>query len=219
MTASIATATDPLTEEMSENETPDAAAAAPQEPDQLQYSIMRRGEETALGPFTIDEVFARLRDGEIANQDFVYYEGMADWAPIEEVFEVQEQISHFVDDGQDRDRVADSFQAVTPLLATGEDIYYIAVQEKTGLLSKQKVTLVMTNKRLFILHHKRSGFELESHRWDSVTNTLMKDEGNGLATFSVLLNRETRLDIPHLPVAQVRRLFQLSQELGEIAGE
>lgn len=210
MTHTIAADYDPL--DMSEKE----AAAAPEESGEIQFSVMKRGEEEASGPYTIDEIYALLKDDKLARNDFVYYEGMEDWSPIEEVFEIQEQLSHFVDDGQSRAKVAEIFQEVSPMLAGGEDIYYIAVQEKTGILSKQKTALAVTNKRLFILHEKRSGLELETHRWDSVTNTLMKDEGHGLAMFSILLNREKRLDIPHLPTAQVKRLFQLAQELGEL---
>ncbi len=213
MTHTIAADYDPL--DMSENET----AAAPEESGEIQFSVMRRGEEEATGPFTIDEIYALLKEEKLSRTDFVYYEGMEDWSPIEEVFEIQEQLSHFVDDGQSRAKVAEIFQEVSPMLAAGEDIYYIAVQEKTGLLTKQKAALAVTNKRLFILHEKRSGLELETHRWDSVTNTLMKDEGHGMAMFSILLNREKRIDIPHLPTAQVKRLFQLAQELGDMGGD
>ena len=43
--------------------------------------------------------------------------------------------------------------------------------------------------------------------------------GKGLATFSVLLQMEKRIDIPHLPLAQVQRLFKLSQELRDLSPE
>lgn len=207
MTATIAADYDPLT--MSENE------ASPESPS-IQFSVMRRGEDTAQGPYTIDEIFSLLSENKLARNDYVYYEDMEDWQPIEEVFDIQEQLSHFVDDGQDRTKVAEIFQEVSSMMAAGEDMYYIAVQEKTGLLTKHKAALAVTNKRLFLLHEKRSGLELETHRWDAVSNTLMKDEGNGLATFSILLDRKERIDIPHLPIAQVKRLFQLAQELGEL---
>ena len=214
MTTTVAADYDPLV--MSENEMDEAAGEAVEE---IQFSVMRRGEEEATGPYTQEDILQLLNSGDFAKEDFVYYEGLEDWTPIEDVFEVQEQISHFVDDGQDRDKVAECFREVSKVLAANEDIYYIAVQEKAGLLSKAKTCVIMTNKRLFLLHDRRGGNELESYRWDSVTNTLMKDEGHGLATFSILLNREKRLDIPHLPNAQVKRLFQLAQELGEVAGE
>lgn len=212
----IAADYDPLVER-DENDSEGADTAS--EPEEIEFSVMRRGEDDALGPFTQDAILQMLNAGDLSQKDFVYYEGLEDWTPIEEVFEVHEQISHFVDDGQDKDKVAQCFRDVSQVLAAGEDIYYIAVQAKAGILSKAKTCVIMTNKRLFLQHEKRGGYELESHRWDSVTNTLMKDEGGGMATFSVLFNREKRLDIPHLPIAQVHRLFQLFQELSEKPGD
>ena len=41
----------------------------------------------------------------------------------------------------------------------------------------------------------------------------MRDEGRGLGTFSLLLGGEKRVDICHIPLKQVQRLFQLSQEM------
>jgi hypothetical protein len=43
----------------------------------------------------------------------------------------------------------------------------------------------------------------------------MRDEGKGLGTFSLLLGGERRTDIAHIPLKQVHRLFQLSQEMKE----
>ncbi|MBL9153076.1 MAG: DUF4339 domain-containing protein [Verrucomicrobiales bacterium] len=209
MTTTIAADFDPLV--MSETESTENAG----EPEEILFSVMRRGEAEPSGPHTQEEILQMLNDGLVAADDFVFYEGMADWQPIEEVFEIQEQISHFIDDGQDREKVAECFREVSRVLASGEDIYYIAAQEKAGLLSKARTCVIMTNKRLFLLHERRGGNELESYRWDAVTNTLMKDEGHGLATFSVLLHREKRLDVPHLPLAQVHRLFKLFQELSD----
>ena len=41
----------------------------------------------------------------------------------------------------------------------------------------------------------------------------MRDEGKGLGTYSILLGAEKRVDVLHLPLKQVQRLFQLSQEM------
>jgi hypothetical protein len=126
---------------------------------------------------------------------------------------VQEQITHFVDDGQDTQRVGIAFREVSNIVGNGESIYYIAVQAKAGLLSKTKQCVIITDRNLFILTETRKGYELEAHPWKSVTNTLMRDEGKGLGTFSLLLGGERRTDIAHIPLKQVHRLFQLSQEM------
>ncbi|MEM9281439.1 MAG: DUF4339 domain-containing protein, partial [Verrucomicrobiota bacterium] len=74
--------------------------------EQVQFSILRRGAREPEGPYSDQELLGFINDGSLSVSDLVYYEGMGDWRPFGEVFEVQEQISHFVDDGQDTEKVA-----------------------------------------------------------------------------------------------------------------
>ena len=179
------------------------------------FSILKRGERDPRGPYTEEDLLALLNADEIGINDFVYYDGIGEWKPIHEVFEIQEQITHFVDDGQDTQRVGIAFREVSNIVGQGESIYYIAVQAKAGLLSKTKQCVILTDRHLFIMTENRKGYELEAHPWKAVTNTLMRDEGKGLGTFSLLLGGERRTDIAHIPLKQVHRLFQLSQEMKE----
>ena len=182
---------------------------------QLQFSILRRGARDPEGPYTEHDLLALLNDNKISVYDMVYYDGIGEWKPIHEVFEIQEQISHFIDDGQDTEKVGIAFREVSNVIGETESIYYIAVQEKAGLLSKTKQCVIITDKHVFVMHEKRVGYELEAHPWKTVTNTLMRDEGKGLGTFSILLGGERRFDVCHVPLKQVQRLFQLSQEMKE----
>jgi hypothetical protein len=184
-----------------------------EQPIEIQFSILKRGEPDSRGPFTEQDILAQLNAGEITSEDMVFYEGLGEWKPIGEVFEIQEQISHFVDDGQDKQKVAVAFREVSNVVGSEEDIFYIAAQAKAGLLSKTKQCVIVTDTHVFILHEKRVGYELEAHLWKTVTNTLMRDEGRGLGTFSILLSGEKRVDVCHIPLRQVQRLFQLSQEI------
>jgi hypothetical protein len=184
-----------------------------EQPGDIQFSILKRGEPDSRGPFTEQNILAQLNAGEITSEDMVFYEGLGEWKPIGEVFEIQEQISHFVDDGQDKQKVAAAFREVFNVVGSDEDIFYIAVQAKAGLLSKTKQCVIVTDTHLFMLHEKRVGYELEAHLWKTVTNTLMRDEGRGFGTFSILLGGEKRVDVCHIPLRQVQRLFQLSQEI------
>lgn len=192
--------------------------APPTDTPDLTFSILKRGTRDPLGPLGEQDLLQLLNDGEISVDDMVFFEGLGEWKPIGEVFEVQEQISHFVDDGQDTAKVAAAFREVSDVVGESEDVYYIAVQDKAGLLSKTKQCVIITNAHVFILHEKRVGYELEAHLWKTVTNTLMRDEGKGLGTFSILLGREKRVDICHIPLKQVQRLFQLSQEMKQDVG-
>lgn len=184
-----------------------------EQPIEIQFSILKRGEPDSRGPFTEQDILAQLNAGEITSEDMVLYEGLGEWKPIGEVFEIQEQISHFVDDGQDKQKVAVAFREVSNVVGSEEDIFYIAVQAKAGLLGKTKQCVIVTDTHVFMLHEKRVGYELEAHLWKTVTNTLMRDEGRGLGTFSILLGGEKRVDVCHIPLKQVQRLFQLSQEI------
>lgn len=180
---------------------------------ELLFSVLRRRDDETLGPMTQSELLEKLRLGEVDKSDMVFFEGSPGWEPIEEVFEIHEQLRHFVDDGQDRSVVADSYREVADVLAHGEEIFYIAVQEKSGFLSRQKNCVILTNRRLLVLHRRRGGMELEGYPWSEVTNTLMRDDAGGRGTFSFLVSMDRRVDLPHIPLQQVRRLFQLSQEL------
>lgn len=186
-----------------------------EQPPGIQFSILRRGSRDPEGPFTDQDILQLLNDKKVSVSDLVFYEGLGEWKAIGEVFEIQEQISHFVDDGQDTEKVANAFREITGIVGDTENIFYIAVQEKAGLLSKTKQCVVITDKHIYLLHEKRVGFELEAHLWKTITNTLMRDEGKGLGTFSILLGGETRIDVCHVPLKQVQRLFQLSQEMKE----
>lgn len=181
----------------------------------IMFSILRRGERDPIGPYTEYDLLQLLNNGDASTEDMVFYDGLGEWKPIHEVFDVQEQISHFVDDGQDTERVGIAFREVTAIVGQSEQIYYIAVQAKASLLSKAKQCVVITEKHLFLINEKRVGYELEAHPWKSITNTLMRDEGKSLGTFSILLGGEKRMDICHIPLKQVQRLFQLSQEMKE----
>ena len=179
----------------------------------VHFFVLKRGSKEPEGPFSDEDLVIMMNTGELSIFDFVFHEGLGEWKPIDEVFEVHEQISHFVDDGQDTEKVALAFREVGNVVGNSEDIYYVAVQAKAGLLSKTMQCVIITDKHVFIMHEKRVGFELEAHLWKDITNTLMRDEGKGLGTYSILLGAEKRIDVLHLPLKQVQRLFQLSQEM------
>jgi hypothetical protein len=179
----------------------------------VHFFVLKRGSKEPKGPLSDEDLVIMMNEGELSISDFVFYEGLGEWKPIGEVFEVDEQISHFVDDGQDTEKVALAFREVSNVVENTESVYYIAVQARAGLLSKTKQCVIITEKHVFIMHERRVGFELEAYLWKDVTNTLMRDDGKGLGTYSILLGTEKRLDVINLPLKQVQRLFQLSQEM------
>jgi hypothetical protein len=189
-----------------------------QETEEIQFSIVRQGSQEQEGPLTAEGILDQLNEETLSPDDLVFYEGLGEWKPIREVFEIQEQISHFIDDGQDTTKVGIAFREVSNVVGDSEELYYVAVQAKAGLLTKTKQCVIISDRHVFILHEKRVGYELEAHLWKSITNTLMRDEGKGLGTYSILLGGEKRVDVCHIPLKQVQRLFQLSQEMKRDVG-
>lgn len=183
---------------------------------EIQFSVVKLGQQTPAGPYNQDDILTMLQNGALERQDLVYYDGMGDWAAIEDVFDIHEEITHFIDDDQDQAAVAQAFREVAPILASEENIFYIATQKRSGLLSRTKSCVILTNNRLIVLKIKKSGSELESHKWTSVGDISMKDEGNGLGTYSAGLHQGKGFEISHIPLPQVQRLVQLSQEMGNI---
>lgn len=183
---------------------------------ETQFSVVKLGQQTPVGPYTQPDILAMLQNGALERHDLIYYDGMADWAAIEDVFDIHEEISHFIDDEQDQGAVAQAFREVNAVLGADESIYYIAVQKRSGLLSRTKICIILTNSRLLILRIKKAGSELEGHQWASVGHISMRDEGNGTGTFLGIFQQDKKFSIAHIPLAQVHRLFQLAQEMGAV---
>lgn len=177
------------------------------------FSILRCGATEPGGPYSTEQILQMLKEGAVSKKDLVYYEGMPDWRPIEEVFEIQETISHLIDDGQNPEEVTIAFREVSNVINDDEEIYYIAIQARAGILTKTKQCLVITDQHLYHLTEKGAGYELEAHPWPTVSNTKMQDNQKELGIFSFVLNEERRVDVPNIPMAQIQRLFELSCEM------
>ena len=154
-----------------------------------------------------------LQEKKISKKDYVFFQGMRDWQPLEDVFEIQEKFNHMLEDGQDKFKVTEAHNEVSNVLLEHEDIYYVAIQDRGGILTKTKQCLIISDFHLFHLTEKRVGYELEAHRWEDISNTLMTEDKNDLGTFSFLIENNRRVDVHNLPLIQVKRLFQLAQEL------
>lgn len=184
-----------------------------EEKEGLAFSILRRGATEPGGPYTEEQILQMLNEDKISKKDYVFFQGLSDWRPLEDVFEIHEKINHFIDDGQDKYKLGEAFREVSNVLTHNEEIYYIAVQNRAGILTKTRQCAIITNRHLFHLTEKRVGYELEAHSWRSISNTKMLDDKKDVGTFSFLIENERRVDIPGIPMAQVRRLFELSCEM------
>lgn len=177
------------------------------------FSILRRGATEPGGPYSEEQILAMLRQDQISRKDYVFFEGMADWRPIEDVFEIHETINHFIDDGQDGGMAAKAFSEINNLVSEGEEIYYIAIQSKAGILTKTRQSLVVSSLHLYHLTEKKVGFEIEAHPWSSLSDWGGEPGSDNDGTFCFMVDGKRRVDIPNLPIGQIHRVVELAGEM------
>ena len=163
------------------------------------------------GPYDEDQLHALLNDGQLTKRDLVYYDGLGEWRPLEDVFEVDEALVHSMDEGQDPEVIADVYQHVTHIISSHEQIFYIAHQ-KRKLMKNKPDCVVVTNERLIIIRQGIGGSRIEDHQWKDVISVEMK-EGIMGTTFSVLDRNDHIIQVDDLPMPQLEKLCQMSQEM------
>lgn len=182
---------------------------------ELTFSILRRGAKEPGGPYSQENLLQMLQDGKISRRDYVFFDGLDEWKPLDEVFEIEEEISHFVNDGQDERKLREIFREVENVLSEGEEIYYIAIQERAGILTKTRQSVAVTNWHLYHLTEKEVGYEMEAHPWAGVSSLGGDERGGGTGVFTFIIDNKRRVDIGNLPMAQIFRLLEISRDFSE----
>lgn len=185
------------------------------------FSVLRQGEESPIGPYSQNQLVELLNEGAIKSKDFVFYEGLADWTPISEVFDLHQAIANFEDDGQDREMLTDAFNDLTASLQEGEDIFYIAVQDLPALSLTgpvrltSPVSIAITSHRISVIHHRMTGtLDFDNYPIDDVCDADKRTKpGEKKGVFSILLNSGERIDTDKLPLNQLDRLAEIAAEL------
>ena len=165
------------------------------------------------GPYTQEQLLSLLQEGRLSKRDLVYYEGLGEWKPIEEVFEIEEQLSHFMNEGQEPEVVADIYRHLEPMLGHDERIYYIGHQRRK-IMRQRPDAAIITNKRLIVQRQTLTGTTFEDAQWKNVVTVHMK-EGLMGTNFSVLDRNEHMVEVEDIPKEQIARLCQLAQEMRE----
>ncbi len=163
------------------------------------------------GPFSEDELLSLLREGSINKTDLIFYEGLGEWRPLEEIFDVEEAIEHFMDEGQDPALVAEVYQQVSPILSSHEEIFYIAHQ-KPKMLKNKPDAVVVTNERLLIIRHGLGGSRVMDYQWKGVSRVEMRETLMG-NTFTLIDNHEHAVQVDDLPKGMLEKLCKHSHEM------
>jgi hypothetical protein len=165
------------------------------------------------GPYTQDQLLAMIQEGRLGKKDLVYYEGLGEWKPLDEVFEFEEQLSHFMNEGQEAEVVADIYRHIEPVLGHDERIYYIGHQRRK-IMRQRPDAAIITNRRLIVQRQTLTGTNFEDCQWKNVVSVHMK-EGLMGTTFSVLDRNDHLVEVEDIPKEQISRLCQLAQEMRE----
>lgn len=163
------------------------------------------------GPYEEAQLLNMLQEGSISRKDLVYYEGQGDWRPLEQIFDIEETLTHDMDEGQDPGVVADIYQHMNGLISSHEQIYYIAHQ-KPKMLKQKPDCVVVTNERLIINRQSLSGSRVEDYQWKDIMSVQMS-EGIMGTTFRLKDHHDHLVQVDDLPKPQLEKLCKLAQEL------
>jgi hypothetical protein len=163
------------------------------------------------GPFAEDQLLQMLQEGSISRRDLIYHEEQGDWVPLDQVFQVEEALTHGMNEGQDPAIVVDIYQQVESLISSHEQIFYLAHQ-KPKMLKHKPDCVVVTNERLLVIRQGLGGSRIEDCQWKDVISVQMS-EGIMGTTFKILDRRDHVIQVDDLPKPQLERLCQHAQEM------
>ena len=175
----------------------------------MEFLIYKDNEQH--GPYDQQHLLQMLQDGAISRKDLIFREGQMDWMPLEQVFDVEEVLTHSMNEGQDPAVVVDIYQQMNGLISSQEQIFYIAHQ-KPRMLKHKPDCVVVTNERLIINRQGLSGSRMEDYQWKDVLSVQMS-EGLMGTTFKMLDRNDHVVQVDDLPKPQLERLCQLAQEM------
>ncbi len=163
------------------------------------------------GPYEPQHLLEMLQEGTISRKDMIFREGQMDWLPLDQVFDVEEVLTHSMNEGQDPSIVVEIYQHMNGLISSHEEIFYIAHQ-KPKMLKNRPDCVVVTNERLIINRQGLGGSRMEDYQWKDILSVQMS-EGLMGTTFKVLDRNDHIIQVDDLPKPQLERLCQLAQEM------
>jgi hypothetical protein len=196
--------------------------------------------EQQEGPYEFADVCAMIANGNLAQDDLGWQEGMADWLPLRElvksvapqpiaaakakaegisraidqkVEQMDSALNAFLGDEQDPAAVSKMVAKAKDLLTSGEQIEYIAVQKKP-LVNIAPDGVLLTNKRLMIVRPKLLGMTFQDYIWRDIGDIHMSEQML-TATITCTVAGGTPLKIDSIPKKQARKIYAIAQEKEE----
>ncbi len=124
-------------------------------------------------------------------------------------------IEKFLNDQQDPKAVEKVYGRLVDLLTTGEEILYIAAQQKP-VVNLLPDCVALTNKRILFFTPANFGLSMKfiDFVWKDIVDVQIKEEILG-AVFSCKTTNGAEMGVDYLPKVQARKLYQIAQERKE----
>jgi hypothetical protein len=127
-------------------------------------------------------------------------------------------VRRLTNDEQDPATVEKIVAKVEPLLMTGEELKYVAVQQRP-IANFAPDAIVLTDKRMMLFQTKLLGrYDFQDWVWRELGNCKIK-EGMLGATISIQTSSRQLVSLDYLPKKQAREVYRYAQEKEEAAHE
>ncbi|MBN1487613.1 MAG: PH domain-containing protein [Anaerolineae bacterium] len=128
--------------------------------------------------------------------------------------EIPGHLDKFLKEEQDSTVVRKIYDRASQILTSGEEILYIAVQNKP-VVNITPECVVLTTRRFIIYKPKLLGqVDFEDYIWRDLRDAQLKEEVVG-AKLTLQTVDEGVLEVEYLPKAQARRVYAIAQEMEE----
>jgi ribosomal protein S19 len=183
--------------------------------------------EEQVGPFSEEEMKAKVASGEIQPDEQAWTEEKGEWAALNSIIEIEETgessseveaeaahpYPHLLSEDQDPKLVIKMVERAAGLLTRDETIELIAIQ-KHPVINISPGGIILTNKRIMAVHPKLTGMTFEDYLWRDVVDVHISEQML-TATFSCSVSGGNKMEMDHLPKKQARRLYSYAQEKEE----
>lgn len=128
------------------------------------------------------------------------------------------RVQRFLNEEQDPEAVSAALTRVEQILMQGEDILYVAVQQRP-VVNVLPDCVVLTNRRFLVYRRRMLGrADFSDYRWRDLHDAQLH-EGMLGATLTFRVSNGEKLAIDYLPKPQARMLYRHAQEMEETALE
>jgi hypothetical protein len=179
------------------------------------FHVLRSGESKPCGPFSPNQLVHLLNDNTLDRQDLVFYPGLSEWRPLNEVFDFHDRLANFESEGHDPAVLNQVFAELSQIANADEEFYDVVIQEKSILVSRKTDVAVLTDRGVWLGSvNRRGSFRGSRLESDEIRQVSARYPGRwdvGVLRFDLACGG--LLEIKRVPRRQLRRFVALWRQL------